>query len=52
MFLLDDYFNVPELSEAMLFVVNNIDLIERCITKADIVFESYFTTEWIENWGD
>ena len=49
MFLLDDYFNIPAMSEAMLFVYNNIDLIERCITKADIIFESNFTECWIES---
>ena len=52
MFLLDDYFNVPALSETMIFVMDNIDLIERSISKADMIFESYFTTEWIENWEE
>jgi hypothetical protein len=50
MFLLDDYFDIPGMSEAMIFVYNNIDLIERSIAKADMIFESWFTTEWIENW--
>jgi hypothetical protein len=48
MFLLDAYFNVPALSEAMIFVIDNIDLIERSIAKADMIFEAYFTDCWIQ----
>lgn len=45
MFILD---NFQMMKHSLKFINHNIDLITRSIEKADIIFESYFTSCWIE----
>lgn len=50
MFILENYYGVEGVGivDSLFFITENLDLIERSLAKADMIFESYFTECWIE----
>ena len=45
MFILDNFY---WMKGSLKFMNKHIDLIERSVERADIIFDSWFTTCWIE----